>query len=167
MGGVPLTGIDVDRELARVAASTDRLLETLRAQLTDPIVSEPSFLPAATWEQSVVDVSGAVRPARVMPARRWKEVEIHHVDLDLGYRPRDWPTQFVDAQLEYAVGALPGRLVAGTSVGIVPTDRDTSWSVGSGSPASGAVSASAAELLAWLIGRPSSVTGGPVLEPWE
>jgi maleylpyruvate isomerase len=242
MGGVPLTAIDIDPKLTLVAASTDRLLETLRARLTDRTVSDPSLLPgwtrghvlthlarnadsierrllaanrgemveqysggykgraaeieaganrsaaelvadvaasasalattwaqlpAATWEQPVVDVSGAVRLARVMPARRWKEVEIHHVDLDLGYRPRDWPIKFVDEQLEQAVAALPGRLVAGSSVRILPTDRDASWSVGSGLSASGAVSAPAAELLAWLIGRPSSVRGAPVLGPWE
>lgn len=33
---------------------------------------------------------------------RWREVEIHHADLDSGYSPADWPTDFAVAVLESA-----------------------------------------------------------------
>jgi maleylpyruvate isomerase len=38
-------------------------------------------------------------PARSLPFARLREVEIHHVDLDLGYRPSDWPADFVERTL--------------------------------------------------------------------
>ncbi len=30
-----------------------------------------------------------------LPSRRWQEVEVHLVDLDLGFTPLDWPEAFV------------------------------------------------------------------------
>jgi maleylpyruvate isomerase len=40
-------------------------------------------------------------PAGVLPYRRRQEVEIHHVDLDLGHRPADWPEDFVERTLMF------------------------------------------------------------------
>lgn len=41
-----------------------------------------------------------------LPFRRWREVEIHHVDLNLGYTPDDWPEDYVDAELTRTVAGL-------------------------------------------------------------
>lgn len=38
-------------------------------------------------------------PARTLPYARMREVEIHHVDLGLGYGPEDWPADFVERTL--------------------------------------------------------------------
>jgi maleylpyruvate isomerase len=88
----------------------------------------------ATWLQVMPEVwatghgrmgNGEVCACADMPARRWREVEIHRVDLGLGPEPKDWPDAYVDLELRLALGQLPGRLSA--------ADRTT--------------------LLAWLVGR--------------
>lgn len=38
-----------------------------------------------------------------------RNVEVHHVDLDVGYRPSDWPAMFVEGELERRMRDLPGR----------------------------------------------------------
>jgi maleylpyruvate isomerase len=38
-------------------------------------------------------------PARALPYARRRELEIHHVDLGLGYGPDDWPADFVERTL--------------------------------------------------------------------
>lgn len=65
-------------------------------------------------------------PTSESPLRRLREVEVHHVDLGLGYLPSDWPDDYVDWELPLALEGLPERLPA-------PADRG--------------------RLLAWLIGR--------------
>jgi len=38
-------------------------------------------------------------PATGCPPHRLREVEVHHVDLDLGYQPADWPAEYVAWEL--------------------------------------------------------------------
>ena len=54
-------------------------------------------LPARAWD-ALVARRGDTFPARSIPPRRLAELEIHHVDLDAGYRPADWPASFVDGE---------------------------------------------------------------------
>jgi maleylpyruvate isomerase len=44
------------------------------------------------------------------PLRRLREVEVHHVDLGLGYEPADWPDLYVGWELPHALHRLPARL---------------------------------------------------------
>jgi maleylpyruvate isomerase len=71
------------------------------------------------------------------PLRRLREVEIHHVDLGLGYEPGDWSDVYLDWELAHALKRLPQRLSG-------PDSR---------------------RLLAWLTGR-AAVPTGIDLEPW-
>jgi hypothetical protein len=44
-----------------------------------------------------------------MPAQRWREVEVHYVDLGLAYGPDDWPNDWVAeefVQLAHGRGGL-------------------------------------------------------------
>jgi len=70
--------------------------------------------------------SGEVWPCQLMPLHRWREVEIHQVDLGLGYTAEEWPEAFVAAELPSAAARLAERV--GT-----PAER--------------------AQLLAWLFDR--------------
>jgi maleylpyruvate isomerase len=72
------------------------------------------------------------------PWRRLREVEVHHVDLGLGYQPRDWPAEYVRWELPVVLAQLPDRLRE-------PNDSR--------------------RLLAWLIGR-AEPPSGIELDPW-
>ena len=52
-------------------------------------------LPAEAWVNRTRDVSGRERPLFELPSRRWQEVVVHLVDLDVGVSHRDWPEDFV------------------------------------------------------------------------
>ena len=51
-----------------------------------------------------------VRPCRQLPFFRWREVEVHHVDLGVGYEPPDWPEEYVAVELPAALRHVPDRL---------------------------------------------------------
>jgi maleylpyruvate isomerase len=58
--------------------------------------------PADGWDRLTRSVAGDQQPARAVVFSRWREVEVHHVDLGLGYRPRDWPDDLVEVWLPQA-----------------------------------------------------------------
>ena len=66
-------------------------------------------MPADAWENITRAVGGREQPATVVVFSRWREVEVHHVDLGLGYTPDDWPHALVSAWLPSLLVALPER----------------------------------------------------------
>ncbi|MGD0833774.1 MAG: maleylpyruvate isomerase N-terminal domain-containing protein [Candidatus Dormibacteria bacterium] len=50
-------------------------------------------------------------PTTGSPFRRLREVEMHHVDLGLGYELADWPEEYVAWELSASLERLPERLV--------------------------------------------------------
>ena len=60
--------------------------------------AEAASLPDEAWAAQVRALTGPPIPARSVLDWRLREVEIHHVDLAAGYRPGDWPAEFVTAQ---------------------------------------------------------------------
>jgi maleylpyruvate isomerase len=97
-----------------------------------------------TWERMTPQAwegwglsRGNVWPCRQLPFARWREVEVHHVDLGFGYETSDWPEDYVALELSVALSGLLERL----------TDTATRNQV-----------------LGWLIGRaaqPASLELGP------
>jgi maleylpyruvate isomerase len=77
-------------------------------------------------------------PTTGCPSRRLREVEMHHVDLGLGYEPSDWPEEYVAWDLPILLAGVPDRLRS-------PDDRRV--------------------LMAWVAGRRPSL-GDVDLEPW-
>ncbi len=75
---------------------------------------------------------------RDLPFHRWREVELHHVDLGLGYEPADWPEAYVAEELPLALAGLPDRLQGDDG----------------------------SRLLAWLVGR-AEPPGALRLDDWE
>ena len=45
-----------------------------------------------------------------LPFLRWREVEVHHVDLGLGYEATDWPEDYVERELRIATANLQDRV---------------------------------------------------------
>ena len=89
-------------------------------------------LPTAAWVRRSRDANGKARPLFELPSRRWQEVEVHLVDLDVGVSWRDWPAEFV---LEW-----------------LPRTRERMWSQ-LPAAANTAEFDQPAEELAWLYGR--------------
>ena len=72
------------------------------------------------------------------PAHRLREVEMHHVDLGLGYMPSDWPAEYVAWDLPALLATVPERLASMTEQ---------------------------REFMAWLAGR-GSLDSRTRLSPW-
>ncbi|GAA0985879.1 hypothetical protein GCM10009555_062120 [Acrocarpospora macrocephala] len=96
-------------------------------------------LSEAQWVREVVTAQGRPLPASEIPWLRAREVYVHLVDLDVGYRFQDLPTDFLRALRD---DVLAKR-------GDVP-----------------AITASLADEVAWLTGRPHQVVDAPALTPW-
>lgn len=78
-------------------------------------------------------------PCRQLPFYRWREVEVHHVDLGVGYDIAEWPEPYVAAELPRVLAVLPQRI----------TDAGARR-----------------RLLAWLLGR-AGQPGDIRLEAWQ
>jgi maleylpyruvate isomerase len=102
------------KELIADVAATSRALEQAAMDLTEP-----------AWDRLGRTVDGELLPVSALLASRIKEVEIHHVDLGLGYQPSDWPADFVEARLAVE---LPGLLARTTPADLL------AWLIGRGQP---------------------------------
>jgi maleylpyruvate isomerase len=66
-------------------------------------------MPADAWSRLSRTVSGREISASDVMFSRWREVEVHHVDLGRGYLPAQWPSDLVDAWLPDLLSGLPAR----------------------------------------------------------
>lgn len=64
---------------------------------------------SSVWEFAVEAGGGGTMPVSGLEFARWREVEIHHVDLGLGYEPADWPPGLVAMMLPRLVAGLRDR----------------------------------------------------------
>lgn len=81
--GAPRPAVELIDDLR---SSIDRLERTWRSA------------PATAWSGEGLNAQGPV-PIDDLPFRRWREVEVHHADLGLGYAPADWPADYVKLEL--------------------------------------------------------------------
>ena len=59
-------------------------------------------MPTQAWQRTVRWTTGHETDATLIAPMRLGEVLVHHVDLDIGYRPQDWPAAFVSDYLDRA-----------------------------------------------------------------
>ena len=88
-------------------------------------------LDAAGWGRSGTNVLGPI-PVVEIPSRRWREVEVHHADLGLGFGPTNWSAGFIEMGTAQRQAELASRSI------VVPDD---------------VAAAPAWQRLAWLLGR--------------
>jgi maleylpyruvate isomerase len=86
---------DIERDARRPAA----------AQLADVRASAADFrartaLPA-DWSRTVTLRNGVTESAARIPFRRWAEVALHHVDLDVGHELGDLPAEFTEREIDF------------------------------------------------------------------
>lgn len=124
--------------------------------------AEAGRLAGADWLAAVSGIRGAGHPAWYTLWRRLSELEIHHVDLALGYQPADWPAEFASQCLQRAAGDFTGP--DSPAAVLRSADDGTEHRIGpDGAPATVTITGPTGELLAWLIGR--STGGILVTEP--
>ncbi|MCP2341189.1 maleylpyruvate isomerase family mycothiol-dependent enzyme [Actinomadura rupiterrae] len=132
----------------------DELVEDLRVS-AERFMAQARALPDAAWDVPVQGLFGPAFPVWFVLHRRWREIEVHHVDLAAGYGPADWPEDYVRAELDVTFQGLVehGPEARGGLDGarLRATDTGQAIDLGDGTEVTG----SAAALLAWITGRSS------------
>ncbi|MFI7497084.1 maleylpyruvate isomerase family mycothiol-dependent enzyme [Streptomyces sp. NPDC049687] len=145
----------------------------LEIQLTDIRESAARFQEAgavpADWSRTVELRNGVTDAAARVPFRRWAEVELHHVDLGIGYELEDLPAEFTEREIAFLAERFTGHPdVPPTRL----TDGTRAWHTGREADVPEVtVTGAGADLLGWLAGRREgtglTVDGGtlPALPP--
>lgn len=144
---------------ADIELGAPRPLAEQRADLVesaDRLIGMARVPTAEQWQVEVRTRQGRPLPAHRIPWMRLQELRIHHVDLNAGYTPAQWPADFV-AELLAEVAADLGARQDAQPFEIQATDTGFSATVGTGDP-DRKVAAPAASLLAWLLGRGADET---------
>lgn len=145
---------------------------SLDAQIADVRESAARFRRAtavpADWSRTVTLRNGVTDAASLVPFRRWIEVELHHVDLGIGYELEDLPAEFAEREIGFLTERFAGhRDVPPTRI----TDGTRAWRTGregllETEAVEVTVAGGRADLLGWLAGRRDgsglTVTGGPL-----
>ncbi|XMA36644.1 maleylpyruvate isomerase family mycothiol-dependent enzyme [Streptomyces albogriseolus] len=128
----------LDAQLADLRESGERL----RAAAAD----------VADWSRVVELRNGVTDRAERVPFRRWIEVELHHVDLGIGYELEDLPADFTEREIDFLAVRFSGHPDVPATT-LAATDGRT-WTTGGGADGDPvAVEGTAADLLGWLAGR--------------
>ncbi|MFJ4579841.1 maleylpyruvate isomerase family mycothiol-dependent enzyme [Streptomyces echinatus] len=136
---------DIERDASR----------PLAAQVTDVRETADRFRATgdapADWTRTVELRNGVTDSASRVPFRRWVEVELHHVDLGIGYELEDLPAEFLERETDFLTQRFAGHPdVPATRV----TDGTRAWTTGREADAPEVtVTGRPAELVGWLAGR--------------
>jgi maleylpyruvate isomerase len=127
----------------------------LDVQLTDLRDSAERFQETgaapADWSRTVELRNGVTDSASRVPFRRWAEVELHHVDLGLGYELEDLSEEFTQREINFLTERFRGHPEVPALL-IEEDDGRTIPTGGAGEPAL-VVTGRQADLLGWLAGR--------------
>jgi maleylpyruvate isomerase len=104
-GGFEQRSADIDAGAGRPAAA---LVDDVRATAARLEATWAAMTPTA-WDDHGL-ARGRAWPCRSMPFHRLREVEVHHVDLGLGYDATRWSDGYVAQELPRALATLPHRL---------------------------------------------------------
>ncbi|MET7734347.1 maleylpyruvate isomerase family mycothiol-dependent enzyme [Streptomyces sp. NPDC005402] len=105
----------------------------------------------ADWSRTVELRNGVTDSASRVPFRRWAEVELHHVDLGIGYELEDLPDEFTRREIDFLTERFRGH----PDVPALVIEEDGGRRIptgGEGEPPL-VVSGRRADLLGWLAGR--------------
>ncbi|HET9730000.1 MAG TPA: maleylpyruvate isomerase family mycothiol-dependent enzyme [Acidimicrobiia bacterium] len=166
-----------EQRAAGIAAGRDEPAATLRLDVrraSDRLAEAFGQLQGDAWNRT--GMASRRRTMRELPWVRLREVEIHHVDLDLGYEPGDWPVTFVSGALDEIMTTLSSRAIESrprttARYRVVTTDHERAWRVelhdddvivgaDEGGAVDGEVRGWGCDVAAWFYGR--DVNGGSV-----
>ena len=159
-----------------IAAGRGATADALRADLErahNRLLDAWNELTPDAWER--LGRASAQRSMRDFVWVRRREVEVHHVDLDVGYEPSDWPVAFVRDALDEILPTLPTRAaptrpMLDIDYRVVSTDHDRAWRVqlrgrdvtvvdDDGGHVDGEASGWGCDVAAWLYGRDPNGSG--------
>jgi maleylpyruvate isomerase len=152
---------DADIALGR-GRSAEEVVADLRASV-GALESAWDALPEERWSSHALTTDGLPNLVADLPFQRWREVEVHLVDLGLGFTHHEWDEQYVSTELDVSVGALDDRLSIGTGVVLSAPDVGRTWTAGA-ERVTMQVEAPSRDLLAWLLGRRTD--GFPEIGAW-
>ncbi|MCP3820950.1 maleylpyruvate isomerase family mycothiol-dependent enzyme [Streptomyces sp. A3M-1-3] len=144
----------------------------LDVQLADVRDSDARFQRAADapadWSRTLTLRNGVTDAAARLPFRRLIEIELHHVDLGIGYELEDLPWEFTGREIEFLTERFSGHPDVPSLILAAADGRQ--WRTGRTTDTTPlTVSGSAAGLLGWLAGRGDKGagldTGGAPLPP--
>lgn len=102
--------------LAEIEKGAARTAVEIREDVVDwSIALDGLFASIAddVWGRAVRTVAGSEHPVALLPFRRWREVEVHLVDLGLGASAADWSDGLVERALPGSQRACPTVLTGG------------------------------------------------------
>ncbi len=156
---------DFDERTEGIEGGAGRSASELLADLDTSAAAldaEAARLPDAAWAANVTGMQGNEHQGWYTLWRRLTEVEIHHVDLGVGYGPADWPHAFATYSLEQAAASFAGP--HSPAVTLRSSDAPVVVHIGpAGDEPVTTVTGPVRMLLAWLTGR--STGAGLTAEP--
>lgn len=147
-----------------IAAGAERHIGDIRLDVNDSaerLLEAFADFPDEAFDREVRFSSGAISTGWELPLMRTREVEIHHVDLRLGYTPAHWSAPFVTRTLDQLAPLFLDSRDAPVRE-LRATDSAARWQVGQ-DPSGRILVGPQNALLAWLTGR--STGDGLDVEP--
>ncbi|HEY2813465.1 MAG TPA: maleylpyruvate isomerase family mycothiol-dependent enzyme [Acidimicrobiales bacterium] len=129
VGGYEGRAAEIDAGAARPA---NEIVDDVRSS-AERLMHAWASLPDDAWSFVSPDVGGQERPLRVLPSRRWQELEVHAVDLGIGITHRDWSEEFVEASLPRLRPTLDARLPKAATApapGVLDERDELAWLYG-------------------------------------
>ncbi|MEV7415059.1 maleylpyruvate isomerase family mycothiol-dependent enzyme [Streptomyces sp. NPDC089919] len=137
---------DIERDAGR----------TLEEHLTDLRDSGARFLattePEQDWQRTVELRNGVTDTASRVPFRRLVEVELHHVDLNIGYELADLPDEFAEREIAFLADRWSGHPDV-PPVTVRYYAGGPSWTTGGTEGTPVVLSGAQDDVLGWLSGR--------------
>ncbi|MFD7083693.1 DinB family protein [Streptomyces sp. NPDC002181] len=144
----------------------------LDVQLADVRATHAAFLAQTErdqdWSRTVELRNGVTDLASNVPFRRLVEVELHHVDLNIGYELADLPAEFTAREIAFLADRWSGRPeVPPVTLQIAGDASGPTWHTGGSEGGPVTLLGTGSELLGWLAGRGDrgahlTVVGGPL-----
>ena len=152
-GGDERRESDIEAGAARPARL---ILSDVRTAI-DQIEDAWRRMPKDAWSRPTAARIGP-RPAWMSVWARWRETEIHHVDLNADYAHGHWPAEFVNLMLPRVIPTLATRLDEEITVQVETIDRDppVTATIASTTGEPVTVRGPASAVLCWLLGRTSA-----------
>jgi maleylpyruvate isomerase len=143
--------IDIEAGAGRAAAEQLADLRASAQRLDDAFDATPG----AAWTAELTWTNGRVGPAALVVWYRLRETELHHVDLDVGYTPHDWPEAFA-VRMAVATGRDFSERPEGPR--LVLRCPEVGHDIVFGEAGGDIVSGPVRDAVAWLTGRGAGAT---------